>query len=105
MTGLPALPESGGPNTHVLASRYVPSSRSTVTSALLVAASCDRTAPWAPDREHGAACEQAVPVPVGEAYSVTAVAADTCGTAVTISAVVNAATPVPAANRLCGHDI
>jgi hypothetical protein len=78
----------------------VPSCRSTVTSAPLVAASSDRTAVCAPDSEHGEACEHAVPLPVGEAYSVTVVAADTCGTTVTISAAVNAATPIPAVNGL-----
>jgi hypothetical protein len=37
---------------------------------------------------------------VGEAYSVTVVAADPCETPAAISAAVNAATPIPAVNGL-----
>ena len=60
-----------------------------------------RTADWAWVTEHGAAAEQAVPLPVGEVYSVAAVAAwETAGTpsrapASVVTAARAAGRPVP----------
>ncbi len=66
-TGWPGVPESAGPKDQVLDMRYTPSASRTLTSAEPCAASPERTALWAPDREHGDEDEQVEPAPEGDA--------------------------------------